>query len=144
MNSNFAVISTLVKSNISERCLINFLTNVWSKALRDYLECANTYKGNSAKKKTDLFEMIIYGCINGKLNEKEIGDIWMKQANLILNKNAISTKSLPGYGNARLRKKEIIPLTKEKSFMKVWYYFEFLVKILSVAHIWFFSSNVYK
>ena len=64
MNSNFAVISTLVKSNIGERCLINFLTNVSSKVLRDYLECANIYKGNSEKKKTDLIEMIIYGYIN--------------------------------------------------------------------------------
>ena len=64
MNSNFAVISTLVKSNIGERCLINFLTNVSSKALRDYLECANIYKGNSEKNKTDLIEMIIYGYIN--------------------------------------------------------------------------------
>ena len=138
MNSNFAVISTLVKSNISERCLINFLTNVWSKALRDYLECANTYKGNSAKKKTDLFEMIIYGCINGKLNEKEIGDIWMKQANLILNKNAISTKSLPEYGNAELGKKDIIPSAKKTPFIKVWYYFKFLVKILIVLPIYDF------
>ena len=144
MNSNLAVISTLVKSDISERCIINFLTNVSSRALRNYLECGNIYKGNYPKKKADLIEMIIYGCINGKLINKQIEDISMKQANLILNKNAISTKSLPGYGNARLRKKEIITLTKEKSFMKVWYYFEFLVRILSVAHIWFFSSNVNK
>ena len=68
MNSNF---STLVKSNISERCLTNFLTNVSSKALRDYLECANIYKENSPTKKTDLIEMIIYGCINGKLMKKK-------------------------------------------------------------------------
>ena len=68
MNSNF---NTLVKSNISERCLTNFLTNVSSKPLRDYLECANIYKENSPKKKTDLIEMIIYGCINGKLMKKK-------------------------------------------------------------------------
>ena len=43
----------------------------------------------------------------------------MKQASLILNKNAISTKSLPGYENAGLRKKDIIPSIKEKSFIKV-------------------------
>ena len=54
-----------------------------------------------------------------KVNEKEIGDISMKQASLILNKNAISTKSLPGYENAGLRKKDIIPSIKEKSFIKV-------------------------
>ena len=66
MNSNF---STLVKSNISETCPTNILTNVSSKALRDYLECANIYEENS--KKTDLIEMIIYGCINGKLTKKK-------------------------------------------------------------------------
>ena len=119
MNSNFAVISTLVKSNISERCIINFLTNVSSRALRDYLECANIYKGNCPKKKADLIEMIIYGCINGKLSNKQIEDISMKQANLILNKNAISTKSLPGYGNAELGKKDIIPSAKKNPFIKV-------------------------
>ena len=137
MNSNFAVISTLVKSNIGERC-INFLTNVSSKALRDYLECANIYKGNCPKKKADLIEMIIYGCINGKLSNKQIEDISMKQANLILNKNAISTKSLPGYGNAELGKKDIIPSAKKNPFIKVWYYFKFLVKILIVLPIYDF------
>ena len=60
MNSTFAVISTLVKSNIEKKCLINFLMNVSTKALRDYLECANIWKGNSPKKKTNLIEMIIY------------------------------------------------------------------------------------
>ena len=34
--------------------------NVSTKALRDYLECANIWKGNSPKKKTNLIEMIIY------------------------------------------------------------------------------------
>ena len=63
MNSAFVAISTLVKSNIGENCLINFLMHVSGKALRDYLECANIYKGTSPKKKTDLIEMIIYGCI---------------------------------------------------------------------------------
>ena len=66
MNSAFAVISTLVKSNIGEKCLINFLMNVSAKALRDYLECANIYKGTSPKQKTDLIEMIIYECIPEK------------------------------------------------------------------------------
>ena len=71
MNSTFAVISTLVKSNMGEKCLINFLMNVSTKALRDYLECANIYKGTSPKKKTDLIEMIIYGCITEKLDKKK-------------------------------------------------------------------------
>ena len=51
MNSSFVVISKLVKSDIGEKCLINFLMNVSTQALRDYLECANIYKGNSIKKK---------------------------------------------------------------------------------------------
>ena len=119
MNSNFAAISILVKSNIGERCLITFLTNVSSKELKDHLECANIYKGNSPIKKTVLAEMIVYGCINGKLSKKQIEDISMKQQNLILNKNSISVESLPGYGNAGLRKKEIKSFIKEKFFTKV-------------------------
>ena len=57
MNSTFAVISTLVKSNIGEKCLINFLMNMSTKY---FLECASIYKGRSPKKKTDLIEMIVY------------------------------------------------------------------------------------
>ena len=49
--------------------------NVSTQALRNYSECANIYKGNSSKKKTDLIEMIIYGCITEKLNKKGIEDI---------------------------------------------------------------------
>ena len=64
MNPAFVAIITLVKSNIGEKCLMNFLMNVSAKGLRDYLECANIYKGTSPKKKTDLIEMIIYGCIS--------------------------------------------------------------------------------
>ena len=79
--------------------------NISAQALRDYLECANIYKGTSPKKKSDLIEMIVYGCITEKLNQKQIEDISTKQANIILNKNNIIVKSLPGYGNAELRKK---------------------------------------
>ena len=64
MNPAFVAISTLVKSNIGEKCLMNFLMNVSAKGLRDYLECANIYKGTSPKKNTDLIEMIIYGYIS--------------------------------------------------------------------------------
>ena len=60
MNSKFAVMSTLVKSNIEEKCLIKFLMNVSTKGLKDYLECASIYKGTSPKKKTGLIEMIVY------------------------------------------------------------------------------------
>ena len=40
-------------------------------ALRNYLELANIYRTNSSKKKTELVEMIVYGCITNKLNKKE-------------------------------------------------------------------------
>ena len=119
VNSTFAVINTLVKSNSEEKCLINFLMNVSTKALRDYLECANIYKGTSPKKKTNPIKMIIYGCITEKLDKKEIEDISIKHAIQILNKNNIIVKSLPGYGNTDLKKKEIRPFVKEKPFIKV-------------------------
>ena len=64
MNPAFVAIITLVKSNIGEKCLMNFLMNVSAKGLRDYLECANIYKETSPKNKTDLIEMIIYGYIS--------------------------------------------------------------------------------
>ena len=46
MNSSFAIIIKLVKSNIGEKYLANFLMNVSAQALKHYLECANIYKGN--------------------------------------------------------------------------------------------------
>ena len=78
MNSKFAVMSTLVKSNIEEKCLIKFLMNVSTKGLKDYLECASIYKGTSPKKKTDLIEMIVYGCMTGTLNKKDLEDMKIK------------------------------------------------------------------
>ena len=33
--------------------------NISAQALRDYLKCANIYKGNSSKQKNDLVEMIV-------------------------------------------------------------------------------------
>ena len=41
------------------------------------------------KKKTDLIEMIVYGCITEELNKKEVEDISIKQPNHILNKSNI-------------------------------------------------------
>ena len=67
MNSSFLCISTLVKSNIPENTLINFLNEVIIQSLKNYLRLANVYDGNANKKKSDLIEMIIYGCMNGKL-----------------------------------------------------------------------------
>ena len=119
MSSTFVVISTLIKSNIGENCLINFLMNVSTKGLKDYLECASIYKGTSPKKKTDLIEMIVYGCMTGTLNKKDLEDISIKQVKQILNKNSITRNSLPEHENMELKKKEIKPCVKEKTFIKV-------------------------
>ena len=107
MNSRFAVISTLIKSNIGEKCLISFLTNISTKEIKDYLECASIYKGDSPKNKTDLIEMIVYVCMTETLSKKGTEDITMKEANQILNKNSITINSLSGHGNMRLKKKKI-------------------------------------
>ena len=68
MNSTVVAISTLVKSDTGEKSLI--LMNISTQALKDYLKPANICKGNASKKKTDLVEIIVYGCINDKLNKK--------------------------------------------------------------------------
>ena len=57
MNSSFLCISTLVKSNIPENSLINFLNEVIIQSLKNYLRLANVYDGNANKKKSDLIEM---------------------------------------------------------------------------------------
>ena len=77
------------------------------------------YEGTSPKKKTDLIEMIVDGCMTRTLNKKDLEDIPIKQAKQILNKNNITVDSLPGYGNMRLKKKEIKSQIKEKAFIKV-------------------------
>ena len=68
MNLTFAVISTLVKTNMGEKCILNFLMNVSKKALRNYLQCTSIYKETSPKKKTGLIEMTLCGCITEKLD----------------------------------------------------------------------------
>ena len=85
-----------------------------------YLECASIYKGRSPKKKTDLIEIIVYGCMTEILNEKDLEDISTKQAKQVLNKNNITIDSRPGHRNIGLKKKEIKPCIKEKTFIKVW------------------------
>ena len=81
---------------------------------------SNIYKGNLTKKKTDLIEMIVYGFITENINKKEIEDISTKQANFILNKSNITVKSLPGYRNASLKRKEMKPyVDKEKPLIKI-------------------------
>ena len=56
MNSTIAVISILIKSNIEEKCLIHFWMNVSTKGLKDYLECASTYKGDHLSRKQVLLK----------------------------------------------------------------------------------------
>ena len=63
--------------------------------------------------------MIAYGCITNKLNKRKIEDISSKEAYQILNKNGIIVKSLPGYGNAELKKKDVKTSVTEKRFIKV-------------------------
>ena len=107
MNSSFACISILVKINVSKPCLINFLNELSSKSLRYHLKLASIYDGSSNKKKSDLIEMVIYGCINGKLKNKIFDDIFINKAHSMLNKNEMLIKLLPGYGNISKRKKDI-------------------------------------
>ena len=115
MNSSLVCIVILVKSNISRQCLINFLNEVSGCALRAYLGLAEVYDGNANKKKSDLIEMIVYGCMNGKLKNKIVEDIFFNRAITILREHKISIKSLPGNGNMGLRKKDIKPYVENKS-----------------------------
>ena len=92
---------------------MNFLMNVSTKGLKDYLKCASIYKGTSPKKKTDLIEIIVYGCMTGTVNKKDLEDISIKQANEILNKNNITIDSLR-YGNMGLKKKKLNHMSKKK------------------------------
>ena len=115
MNSSFVGISILVKSRLSEKCLINILMNMSSHSLRSYLKFANIYDGNSNKKKTDLIEMIVYGCVTNKLNNELVKDISINKVMSILKEKDILIKSLPGYGNLGLKKKDIKPYVSECS-----------------------------
>ena len=109
MSSSFACISILVKSNISKNCFIDFLNEVSSQYLRSYLRLANIYDGNPNKKKRDLIGIIIYGCMNGKLKNNTLDDISINKSHSILKEKNISIKSIPGYGNLRLKKRYIKP-----------------------------------
>ena len=120
MNSSFVCISILVKSKLPKNCLINHLNEISSQSLRSYLRLANIYDGNSNKKKSDLIEMIIYGCMNGNLKNMDINDISNNKVNTILKEKEISIKSLPGYGNLGLKKKDLKSYEEnEKCSMKL-------------------------
>ena len=62
--------------------------------------------------------MIVYGCKNGKLKNKLVEDISFKSRLTILKEHKINIKSLPGYGNMELRKKDIKPYVENKSDSK--------------------------
>ena len=119
VNSSFVSIETLIKSNLGEKCLINILMNISSDALRDYLERGQIYKGTSSKKKTDLVEMIVYGHITDKINKMRMEAISKKETNQILRSNKILVKSLPGYGNIELKRKEIVAYDNKECSMKI-------------------------
>ena len=63
--------------------------------------------------------MIIYRCMNGKLNDKNIDDVTINKAHGILKESDIIIKSLPGYGNLRKRKKDIKPFIEPKCNVKI-------------------------
>ena len=66
--------------------------NISSQSLKAYLKPANIYDGNSNKKKRDLVEMIVYGCMINKLNKEPIKDILINRAHNILKEHDISIK----------------------------------------------------
>ena len=100
-------------------CLINHLNEVSSQSLRSYLRLANIYDGNSNKKKIDLIELIIYGCMNGKLKNMDTNNISNNKVNSILKEKGISIKSLPQYGNLGKRKRDFKSYKEnEKSSIK--------------------------
>ena len=70
--------------------------------------------GNANKRKSDLIEMIIYGCTSGNLRNKSVTDISNNKVTSILKEKDISIKSLPGYGNLGLRKRDLKPYEENK------------------------------
>ena len=55
--------------------------NVPTKGLKDCLQCTSIYKGTSPKKKTNLIQMFVYGCMTEKLNEKDLENISINKQN---------------------------------------------------------------
>ena len=84
-------------------------------ALGDYLEHAKIYKGSSSNKKTDLVEMIVYIHITDTICKTYREDISENKCKQILRQNRIQVRSLPGYGNIGLKRKEIIECSNSNS-----------------------------
>ena len=89
--------------------------NISSQSLRAYLKLANIYDGNSYKKKTDLVEMIVYGCMINRISKGPIKDISVNRALNVLKEHDMSIKSLPRYGIISMKRKDIKPYTYEWS-----------------------------
>ena len=89
--------------------------NISSQSLRSYLKLPNIYDGVSSKKKTDLIEITVYGYIKEKPRKVRIEDISIIKAQKILNDKNISIKSLPGYGNLGMRRKDIVIKSSDKN-----------------------------
>ena len=108
MNAGFVMISILVKSNLSDKCLFNALYSIDTKILCYYLGIAEIYDGNNSKSNRDLIEMIVYGYIKGILNKIQVNDISLTSAYKIIKDKDINIKLLPGYGNMSLKRKDIL------------------------------------
>ena len=94
--------------------------NMSNESLMKYLKLANVYKSNSSKEKTGLVEMFVYRHMNGKISKSDIKDISIDTAKKKLNDNNIYIKSLPGYGNSGLKRKEITAnIKKDKTLINV-------------------------
>ena len=67
--------------------------------------------------------MIVSGCINIKLCKNKTEDVSKNDVRMILKDKNINIKSLPGYGNSKLKKKNIKPYEGECS-MKIteWFF----------------------
>ena len=59
--------------------------------------------------------MIVYGYITNKVSKEPIKDISINKTMSILKEKDILIKSLPGYGNLGLKKKDIKPFVSEFS-----------------------------
>ena len=102
------LISILVKSNLSDKCLINALYIIDTGVLRYYLGIAEVYDGNSNKSRSDLLEMIVYGYIRNKFKKEQVNDISLDGTYKILKAKGINIISLASHGNMNLKRKDIL------------------------------------
>ena len=86
MNTGFVMISKLVKSNLSDKCLINVLYSIDAKLLRYCLRMVEIYDGNSNKIKSDLIEMIVYEYIKNKIKKGLVNDISLDNVHKLIMK----------------------------------------------------------